>query len=161
MLEVPCDIGEEHRSQLDPTQSIVALKSQWGCESRVYSSPLSSEVLGSKTHQPLPRAAAAPQPAGARQAEAALAVHTHTLEQRVPVRSDKVAAIDPGVRRFIATYDQVGDVSECGSDDAKRLYRLAVRVSKTNPKAPHVNTHHRQRRVSCLRHDHLCPVHAT
>lgn len=43
-------------------------------------------------------------------------------------------AIDPGVRTFITTYDQDGEVNEIGKGDRERLFRLAIHVDKLTSK---------------------------
>ena len=57
--------------------------------------------------------------------------------------SQRVAAIDPGVRTFLTTYDLQGEVHEWGKGDMQRLYRLAVHVDTLQSKASKAK--HRQR----------------
>jgi putative transposase len=56
--------------------------------------------------------------------------------KRQPPPSHRIIALDPGVRTFLTAYDPHGVVSEWGSGDAQRLFRLCFGldklISKTN-----------------------------
>jgi putative transposase len=136
------------RKKTDPEQSFAILKKQWGTTRGMLASLFSSKVLvACGKYAPLPTKL----PHDSRFLKDK---HNHyyicipcVIQERKEniVHHNKIVAIDPGVRTFLTTYDQDGEVSEWGAGAKTRLYRLALHVDKLKSKCTKVNHKHSYR----------------
>jgi putative transposase len=65
--------------------------------------------------------------------------------KRQPPPPQRIIALDPGVRTFLTGYDPSGLVSEWGSGDAQRLFRLCFGLDKLISKTNQKDIRHKQR----------------
>lgn len=124
------------RSRMDPVQSIAVLKKQWGLSRGPLSQIFSSTAL--QCHEkryPLPKELDHDSRLLRDKNKRYFLCMPISRERRIPASNGKIVAIDPGVRTFITTYDQDGDVHEWGKGDQTQLYRLAIHVDRLNSKA--------------------------
>jgi putative transposase len=131
----------KYRSRRDPTQSVVVLEKHWNHhKTGVYSPIFAPDKLKchEKGYSPLP----AKLPHDSRLLRdknkryfLCMPIALSLKDTSAQLQAGRVVAIDPGVRTFLTTYDQDGEVSEWGKGDQTRLYRLAVHVDKLNANA--------------------------
>jgi putative transposase len=124
------------RSRSDPVQTMTALKKQWGLRSGLLSKVFSSTVLKSYNKRyPLPIELPHDSRFIRDKNKRYFLCMPIDRENRERPCTRKVVAIDPGVRTFITTYDQDGEVHEWGKGDRTLLYKLAIHVDRLNKKA--------------------------
>lgn len=125
------------RSRFDPVQSLTVLSKHWGHTSGPMSRLFSATALKAYDNRyPLP----VELPHDSRflrdkRRRYFLCMPIATEQRPTAVAGGKIVAIDPGVRTFLTTYDQDGEVHEWGKGDQTQLYKLAVHVDRLNKKA--------------------------
>lgn len=126
------------RSRLDPVQSMAVLKKHWGHKRGGMAWLFSATAL--KCYDKRYRHLLDDLPHDSRflrdkAKRYFLCVPIDREKRPTAVQNGKVVAIDPGVRTFLTTYDQDGEVHEWGKGDQTQLYKLGVHVDRLNKKA--------------------------
>jgi putative transposase len=67
-------------------------------------------------------------------------------DNQAPAPTVRVASIDPGVRTFATVYSSEGEVTQWGSGDVGRIYRLCAHMDKLQSKWSAPGVRHAQRR---------------
>lgn len=127
------------RCRNDPTQSIVVPKQDWGRKRGLFAPIFSASTLKSydKTY-PLPEVLAHDCRLLRDKNKKYFFCMPMDRARHDMTQTGKIVAIDPGVRTFLTTYDQDGEISEWGKDDRSRLYRLGIHIDKLTSKSTKV-----------------------
>jgi len=138
------------RSRFD-TQNVGISKKHWGHTNKrsMFRLVLSKEVMKSAKHDPLPEKLLHDSRLIRDKLHRYFLCIPIPLEQKISSStSTKIVALDPGVRTFMTTYDQDGEVHEFGKGDRTRLFRLAIAVDRlTSKRAAVKKNRHRKRNM--------------